>query len=183
MALKPAAREVGGVQIQNAGTVAGNLCNASPAADGVPPLLALDAEVELPRPRGAARLPLERLHHRQPATARRDELVTAIHMPTRSDGARSTFLKLGARRYLVISIVMVAAMIAPDGDGPRRGMPRVAVGACSAVAQRLPGARSALLGRPADAGLGRDRLPPSTRRRSPRSTTSAAAAPTAATRR
>src|SRR6478752_2447849 len=45
--LKQAAREVGGRQIQNAGTMAGNLCNASPAADGVPPLLALDAEVEL----------------------------------------------------------------------------------------------------------------------------------------
>ena len=45
--LKLAAREVGGAQIQNAGTVAGNLCNASPAADGVPPLLALDASLEL----------------------------------------------------------------------------------------------------------------------------------------
>src|SRR6185312_6061955 len=45
--LKLAAREVGGVQIQNAGTVCGNLCNASPAADGVPNLLALDATVEL----------------------------------------------------------------------------------------------------------------------------------------
>ena len=46
-ALKQAAREVGSVQIQNAGTVAGNICNASPAADGVPALLVLDAEVEL----------------------------------------------------------------------------------------------------------------------------------------
>jgi CO/xanthine dehydrogenase FAD-binding subunit len=46
-ALKQAARQVGGVQIQNRGTLAGNLCNASPAADGGPPLLALDAEVEL----------------------------------------------------------------------------------------------------------------------------------------
>src|SRR6478752_3194363 len=45
--LKQAAREVGGRQIQNAGTLAGNICNASPAADGVPPLLALDAEVEI----------------------------------------------------------------------------------------------------------------------------------------
>ncbi|HZX82545.1 MAG TPA: FAD binding domain-containing protein, partial [Reyranella sp.] len=44
--LKQAAREVGGRQIQNAGTLAGNICNASPAADGVPGLLALDAEVE-----------------------------------------------------------------------------------------------------------------------------------------
>ena len=47
--LKQAAGEVGSVQIQNAGTIAGNLCNASPAADGVPPLLALDAVVEIGR--------------------------------------------------------------------------------------------------------------------------------------
>ena len=45
--LKLAAREVGGVQIQNAGTIAGNICNASPAADGVPPMLAMNAEVDL----------------------------------------------------------------------------------------------------------------------------------------
>ena len=53
-ALKAAAREVGGVQIQNAGTVAGNVCNASPAADGVPALLALGAEVELQSAAGLA---------------------------------------------------------------------------------------------------------------------------------
>src|SRR5260221_8402848 len=55
--LKQAAREVGGRQIQNAGTLAGNLCNASPAADGVPPLLALEAEVELAGPSGTRRPP------------------------------------------------------------------------------------------------------------------------------
>ena len=53
-ALKAAAREVGGVQIQNAGTVAGNVCNASPAADGMPALLALGAEVELHSAAGIA---------------------------------------------------------------------------------------------------------------------------------
>ncbi|MBT6313556.1 MAG: hypothetical protein HOJ21_10170, partial [Alphaproteobacteria bacterium] len=57
-ALKQAALEVGAVQIQNSGTVAGNLCNASPAADGVPPLLALDASVELQSNRGVRSLPL-----------------------------------------------------------------------------------------------------------------------------
>src|SRR3979409_200143 len=57
-ALKSAAREVGSVQIQNRGTVAGNLCNASTAADGVPPLLALDAEVELASATGSRRMPL-----------------------------------------------------------------------------------------------------------------------------
>src|SRR6266566_5467115 len=57
-ALKGAAREIGAIQIQNRATVAGNLCNASPAADGVPPLLALDAEVELVSTVGSRRLPL-----------------------------------------------------------------------------------------------------------------------------
>src|ERR1700719_3517154 len=57
-ALKVAARDVGAVQIQNRGTIAGNLCNASPAADGAPPLLALDAEVELVSNVGVRKLPL-----------------------------------------------------------------------------------------------------------------------------
>jgi CO/xanthine dehydrogenase FAD-binding subunit len=56
--LKLAAREVGGVQIQNAGTVAGNICNASPAADGTVALLALDADVEVQGVRGIRRMGL-----------------------------------------------------------------------------------------------------------------------------
>jgi len=58
-ALKLSAREVGSVQIQNSGTIGGNLCNASPAADGVPPLLILDAEVELTSKSGRRTLPLD----------------------------------------------------------------------------------------------------------------------------
>jgi len=57
-ALKLSAREVGSIQVQNSGTIGGNLCNASPAADGVPPLLILDAEVELTSLRGTRHLPL-----------------------------------------------------------------------------------------------------------------------------
>ncbi len=64
-ALKQAAREVGSVQIQNRGTVAGNLCNASPAADGVPPLLALDAEIELVSLAGKTTISLGRISGRQ----------------------------------------------------------------------------------------------------------------------
>ena len=57
-ALKEAGREVGSIQIQNAGTIAGNICNASPAADGVPPLLALNAEVEIASAAGTRRVAL-----------------------------------------------------------------------------------------------------------------------------
>jgi CO/xanthine dehydrogenase FAD-binding subunit len=152
--LKLAAREVGGVQVQNAGTVCGNLCNASPAADGVPPLRALGAAVELASVRGTRTLPLEAfvLGNRRTACAP-DELVTAVLVPAWGARTRSTFLKLGARRYLVISIAMVAAVVETDAQGAivRCG---VAVGACSAVAQRLSALEAALAGRRLAPGIG-----------------------------
>jgi len=152
-ALKQAAREVGGVQIQNAGTVAGNLCNASPAADGVPPLLALDAHVELASSRGTRSLKLDEFILGPRRTARRaDELLTAITVHDPRAAAHSCFLKLGARRYLVISIAMVAAVI--EAKSEYVSAARVAVGACSPVAQRLPALEQALTGAPLDARLG-----------------------------
>ncbi|MEX2200581.1 MAG: xanthine dehydrogenase family protein subunit M [Dongiaceae bacterium] len=152
-ALKQAAREVGSVQIQNRGTVAGNLCNASPAADGVPPLLALDALVELVSRSGARRLALADFIVGNRRTERRsDEILAAIVLPRSIDGP-SCFLKLGARRYLVISIAMVAAILERDGKG-RIAQARVAVGACSAVALRLHELERDLVGKPCAAGIG-----------------------------
>lgn len=150
--LKLAAREVGGVQIQNAGTVAGNLCNASPAADGVPPLLALGAEVELASAGERRRLSLPDfiLGNRQTSLVP-GELVTAVLVPKVSDAARATFLKLGARRYLVISIVMVSVVIEPDAS--RVAGAGIAVGSCSAVAQRLSALETILEGQAADPSL------------------------------
>ena len=150
--LKQAAREVGGQQIQNAGTLAGNLCNASPAADGVPPLLALDAEVELASRDKVRRLPLSSfIVGNRRTQLLSDELLVAIHVPRPTTQARSSFLKLGARRYLVISIVMAAATVEIAED--RVQAARIAVGACSAVAQRLPMLEVALAGEPLDARL------------------------------
>jgi CO/xanthine dehydrogenase FAD-binding subunit len=135
--LKQASRQVGGMQIQNRGTIAGNLCNASPAADGVPPLLALDAEVEVASSNATRRLPLSQfiLGNRKTALLP-GELLAAIHVPRPIDGEQSVFLKLGARAYLVISIASVAANIAIDAQG-RIARARIAVGSCSAVPQRL----------------------------------------------
>lgn len=147
-ALREASLEIGGPQVQNRGTVGGNLCNASPAADGVPVLLALDARVELASRRGTRELPLDAfvLGPRRTALAA-DELLVAIRVPVRGPAARSRFLKLGHRRYLVISIAMVA--VAVDLDAQERAVSvAVAVGACSAVAQRLPALESRLLGEP-----------------------------------
>jgi CO/xanthine dehydrogenase FAD-binding subunit len=86
-------------------------------------------------------------------TARRpDELVTAIRVRRPEGPARSAFRKLGARRYLVISIVMVAAVATFDAAG-RIAAARVAVGACSPVPVRLGALEARLVGRHPDPAL------------------------------
>ncbi len=127
-------------------SVAGNLCNASPAADGVPPLMILDAEVELRSASGTRALPLEEfiLGNRRTAL-RAGEMVTAIRIPKASATGASSFQKLGARRYLVISIAMAAARISIGRDGLVEAA-AISVGSCSAVAQRLAGLEASLLG-------------------------------------
>jgi len=131
-----AGQQVGGRQIQNRGTLAGNLCNASPAADGVPVLLALNARLRLQRWDESRELALEAFilgNHRtclQPG-----ELLSAIIIPLPDPGAGATFLKLGTRSTLVISIAMVSVCL--EVDAGRVKDPRIAVGACSEVARRL----------------------------------------------
>ena len=143
-----AAREVGGRQIQNRGTVAGNLCNASPAADGVPALLVLNARVRLQHRGGSREIPLrEFITGNRRTCLQPGELMTAIVIPAPARAARSTFLKLGARRYLVISIAMVAACLEIENGRIRDA--RLSVGACSEVAQRLTGLEARLEGVPA----------------------------------
>ena len=157
-ALKSAAREIGGIQIQNRGTVAGNLCNASPAADSVPPLLALDAEVELVSTAGTRRVRLADFILGNRRTLRRpEEILASVLVPRGLDEASSAFLKLGARRYLVISIAMVAVVIKTD-DADRVAEARVAVGSCSAAAQRLTALERSLVGTAARPGLGKAAL-------------------------
>jgi CO/xanthine dehydrogenase FAD-binding subunit len=152
-ALKSAALEIGAIQIQNRATVAGNLCNASPAADSVPPLLALDASVELVSTSGVRRMPLTDFIVGNRKTLRRvDEILSCIVVPRQIDDAASVFQKLGARRYLVISIAMVAAIVKTDAAGLIADA-RIAIGSCSARAQRLSGLEHALVGLPARPGL------------------------------
>ena len=157
-ALKQAAAEIGAVQIQNAGTVAGNICNASPAADGVPPLLAIDARVEVGSVAGRRNVALADFI----TGARRidlapDEMVLALHVPHLSGAVGSAFLKLGGRTSLAISVAMVAAVVRIEDA--RLAEVRLAVGACSPVARRLPALEAHLQGQAAAdlAGLVIDR--------------------------
>ena len=146
--LKLAAREVGSIQIQNAGTVAGNICNASPAADGIPCLLSLDSSVELISVRGRRSVPLASfIAGPRKTTIASDEIVTRIIAPQASCQGTSHFLKLGARKYLIISIAMVATrLLVEDGIIAQAA---ISVGACTPVAVRLPEAETALVGKPA----------------------------------
>ena len=152
--LKQAARRLGSLQIQNVATIAGNLCNASAAADGVPPLLALDAEIELTSSKGRRRIRLADFMIGDRKTCRRDdEILTTIIVPRAIDAGLSVLFKLGARRFLSQSIVTVAAIIEPEA-GARVRQARIAVGSCSPVAQRLPELERRLIGKIAEPGLG-----------------------------
>lgn len=142
--LQQAGREVGGPQVQSRGTVVGNLCNASPAADGVPPLLCLNAQVQLASADRRREVALSdfimgnRRIDRQP-----DELVTGLRIPVLPTDSQGCFYKQGARRYLVISITSLAAVVCLQ-DRVIRDI-RLAVGSCSLVPQRLSEAESQLL--------------------------------------
>ena len=144
-ALQMAAREIGGRQIQNRGTIGGNLCNASPAADGVPPLLILDASVELSSVNGMRTVLLaEFLTGPRRTLLGPDELLTAIVIPMPAANAQSNFIKLGARKYQLISIVMGAAMLSMKAG--RVAEAAIAVGSCSPVACRLAALERDLIG-------------------------------------
>ena len=157
-ALQQAAREVGGVQVQNAATVAGNLCNASPAADGTPVLMAAGAVAVLRSVAGERRVPVVDFVLGNRRTVREPhELVVALEVPdpAATDPAarsRSVFIKLGGRRYLTISMTMVAVVLDLDRHAAIAAA-GIAVGSCSACAQRLPRLEAKLLGRPLEAVL------------------------------
>ncbi|NOX39456.1 MAG: xanthine dehydrogenase family protein subunit M [Alphaproteobacteria bacterium] len=144
--LKSAGAEIGSVQIQNSATLVGNICNASPAADGVPALLVLEAEIEVASTARTRLVPLEAFISgvRKIALAP-DELVTAIVIPKAASIGHSVFQKIGSRRYLVISIASVAVRLVLKDSGEIQVV-RIAVGSCSPVACRLRDLEEALIG-------------------------------------
>lgn len=150
-ALKQAARQIGARQIQNVATLAGNICNASPAADSVPVLLAMNAQVELASTRGRRVLDLaDFIIGVRQTTLAPDEMLSAVLIPAPHPESCSAFEKLGSREYLVISIAMMAVVLRVTQEGPEKrriAQARVAVGACGPVALRLPALESDLIGR------------------------------------
>jgi CO/xanthine dehydrogenase FAD-binding subunit len=128
-ALVAASREVGGAQIQNRGTLAGNIANGSPAADTLPVLAVADARVVLRSLDGERRVPLTELYTGYRATViRPDELIVAVEVP-RVSGTQ-WFRKVGTRAAQAISKVVMAGVRGPE--------PRVAFGSVAATVVRVP---------------------------------------------
>lgn len=143
------AEVIGGHQVRNVATIGGNLVNASPAADLVPCLLALDGVVTLVGPGGEREVPIERFLLGPNRTARRpDELVTRVDLPALPPRAATAFLKAGRRRAMEISVVCVAARLALDAALERCLEARVVLGAVAPTAVRAHAAERLLEGQP-----------------------------------
>jgi xanthine dehydrogenase small subunit len=136
--LVAAAREVGGVQIQNRGTIGGNVANASPAGDTLPVLAAADATVLLQSAGRSRRVPFSAFYtgYRRSVLCA-DELIAALEVPPVR--GRQWFRKVGTRAAQAISKVVMAA-VAPAADDP----PRIALGSVAPTVVRLPSTEAAL---------------------------------------
>jgi CO/xanthine dehydrogenase FAD-binding subunit len=154
--LAEAARETGGVAIQNRGTVGGNIANASPAADTPPALLAYGAEVELVSAAGERRVDYAEFHtgYRQ-TVMRADELIARVRLRRPSAGARHFYRKVGTRRAQAISKVCFAAL-AEAGEGGVLNEVRISLGSVAPTVVRCRATEGLTRGRVPDAELSRE---------------------------
>lgn len=140
-ALAGAASRLGSAQVRNAATVGGNLCNASPCADLAPPLLVLEARVELRGPEGVRTLPLEDFFLTPGQTrSARGEVLTAVLVDEPPPGARMAFVKQ-TRVALDLALASVAVLVDPEGGV------RLAAGSVAPRPVRLRRAEALLAGR------------------------------------
>jgi carbon-monoxide dehydrogenase medium subunit len=148
-ALVEGAEVVGGHQIRNVATVGGNIVNASPAADVVPVLLALDATVTCVGLDGPRAVSLDDFLRGPGLTARRpDELLTTVTFPSPPPRSGTAFLKAGRRRAMEISLACVAARLTLAPDGERCADVRITLGAVGPRALRARAAERVLAGNP-----------------------------------
>jgi CO/xanthine dehydrogenase FAD-binding subunit len=144
--LVAAAATIGAAQIQNRGTIGGNVMNASPAGDTLPVLLALDAVLVVGGPSGERAIPASAFWPAYRTTALRDgELLLRVRIPI-VEGPRQAFRKVGTRRAQAISKVVLAAGWRRD---PSWRDVRIAFGSVAATPIRATAAEAALEGAPA----------------------------------
>jgi CO/xanthine dehydrogenase FAD-binding subunit len=144
--LVDAVSQIGSVQTRNQGTIGGNICNASPAADSAPPLLVLDARLDVSSKGGGRTIPVGELFAGPKLSSLgRRELVTAIRIPEPPEGSGASFQKLSRRRGSTLSVVNAAAYVELEGE--RCSAARLALGAIAATPIRVAPAERLLVGR------------------------------------
>lgn len=154
LALREAALLLGGRQIQNVATVAGNICKASPGADMVPPLLCLDAQLGLIGPDGQRVVPLDGFLTGPDQTAiRPGEILREITVPAIPARSGTAFVKIMRRRAIDCSIVAAAARVTLAQDGKTCLEARLAVGAAAPNPFRATEAELLLTGQEITPGL------------------------------
>ena len=151
--LREAALTVGSPQIRNRGTIGGCICNASPAADPVPPLVALNAEVVVESIRGRSVIPLTSIYEMADVTnLEEDEIIVEIRFRVLPKNTKTSFVKLGRRKALAISRINIASAIALNEDG-RITFARIAPGCIFGIPDRVVEAENVLLGNKPDETL------------------------------
>lgn len=146
--LAAACGSVGSPQIRNRATIGGNLMTASPAADGVIPLFALDAVAVLRSARGERELPMADLLAKAYCTTREpDELLVGFRLTLPEPGTRTVFLKIGRRKSLAIARMNVAVTLRTEGK--RIAAVSIVPGAVLSTARRLSTVEAYLLGKEA----------------------------------
>lgn len=136
--LASAAHKVGSPQIRNLGTVGGNLCNASPAADTALPLLVLEAEVILSSKRRERRVPLDAFFSGPGVTVlRKDEILKEIFVPQVPANSVWAYLKLGRRKSMDLALASVAVVLTLDPETKICRRARIALGAVAPTPLRV----------------------------------------------
>lgn len=151
--LVESARVVGSVQIRNRATLAGNVCNASPAADTPPMLVALGATLLVAGPDGERRVGIDDFWTGYRETVlRKGDVIRAVEIPLPGVREGTAFLKLGVRRAMEISIVCVGARVALDDDGAISGV-GIGLGSVAPTTVRAAASEQLLLGEKPAPGL------------------------------
>lgn len=141
-----AAELIGSMQIQGRATLGGNVCNASPAADTVPALIACEATATLVGAQGERRVAVEDLHEGPgQSVLAQDEILVRFDIPRPADGTRGAYLRFIPRGEMDIAVVGAGVNLSVDGSGQCTAA-RVALGAVAPTAIRVPAAEAALVG-------------------------------------
>ena len=145
-ALAEACREFAGPPIRNRGTVGGNIVNASPAADLIPPLMVYDARVELASSSSTREVALAEFFGGPGNTIiAPHEILTKVRLPKLPSATAATFIKLGQRRSMAISMVSVATRLTLDGNGLLSDA-RIVMGSVAPTPLRARAAEKSLIG-------------------------------------